>query len=90
MAVQDFALDCSQVRLLWLAGQGELWQSKPEEKAADLYHHHDQSESTEPIHDRMPVILDERTADDWMNLWRGELLRLKSLLVAPPDDRPQV
>jgi hypothetical protein len=40
----------------------------------------------EAIHDRMPVILDGRTAEDWMNPRAGDLLRLKSLLVPAPDD----
>ena len=40
----------------------------------------------EPFHDRMPVILDERTADDWINPGERDPLRLKSLLVPAPDD----
>ena len=40
----------------------------------------------EGIQDRMPTILDDRTAEDWMNPGERNLLRLKSLLVAAPDD----
>jgi len=38
------------------------------------------------IHDRMPMVLDERSAEDWMNPREGDPLSLKRLLVpAPPD-----
>jgi putative SOS response-associated peptidase YedK len=38
------------------------------------------------IHDRMPVVLDERAAEDWMNARERDALALKRLLVpAPPD-----
>jgi putative SOS response-associated peptidase YedK len=38
------------------------------------------------IHDRMPVILDERAAEDWMNPREGDPLSLKRLLApAVPD-----
>ena len=39
-----------------------------------------------PIHDRMPVVLDERGADDWMNPLEPNPLSLKRLLVRAPDD----
>jgi hypothetical protein len=35
----------------------------------------------------MPVLLNERTAEDWMNPRQGDLLRLKSLLDPAPDDK---
>jgi hypothetical protein len=38
------------------------------------------------IHDRMPVVLDERAAEDWMNLRERDPLSLKRLLVPAPDD----
>jgi putative SOS response-associated peptidase YedK len=38
------------------------------------------------IHDRMPVILDERAAEDWMNPREKNSLSLKSLLVPAPSD----
>ena len=38
------------------------------------------------IHDRMPVILDEGGAEDWMNPGEKEPLSLKRLLVPAPAD----
>ena len=38
------------------------------------------------IHDRMPVVLDERAAEDWMNPQERDPLSLKHLLVPAPDD----
>ena len=38
------------------------------------------------IHDRMPVILDEQMAEDWMNPREKNLLSLKRLLVPAPSD----
>jgi putative SOS response-associated peptidase YedK len=38
------------------------------------------------IHDRMPVILDERMTEDWLNLREKNLLSLKRLLVPAPSD----
>ncbi len=39
-----------------------------------------------PIHNRMPVILDNRAADDWMNPTEADPLSLKRLLIPAPDD----
>jgi putative SOS response-associated peptidase YedK len=41
---------------------------------------------TRPIHNRMPVILEERTADDWMNPGEVDPLSLKRLLIPAADD----
>jgi len=38
------------------------------------------------IHDRMPVVLDERAAEDWMNPRERDSLSLKRLLVPAPHD----
>jgi len=38
------------------------------------------------IHDRMPVVLDDRGADDWMNQREPNPLSLKRLLVPAPND----
>jgi putative SOS response-associated peptidase YedK len=38
------------------------------------------------IHDRMPVVLDERAAEDWMNPREREPVSLKRLLVPAPQD----
>ena len=43
-------------------------------------------ERLEPIHNRMPVILDEAGAADWMNLREPDPLSLKRLLAPAPDD----
>ena len=40
----------------------------------------------EPIHNRMPVILEEAGAADWMNWREPDPLSLKRLLVPAPDD----
>jgi putative SOS response-associated peptidase YedK len=39
-----------------------------------------------PIHDRMPVVLDERAAEDWMNPRERDPVSLKRLLVPAPRD----
>jgi putative SOS response-associated peptidase YedK len=39
-----------------------------------------------PIHDRMPVILSDRDADDWMNPRESSPLALKRLLIPAPAD----
>ena len=38
------------------------------------------------IHDRMPVVLDERGAEDWMNPREQDPMSLKRLLTPAPDD----
>lgn len=38
------------------------------------------------VHDRMPIILSDREADDWMNPRESEPLSLKRMLVPPPED----
>jgi putative SOS response-associated peptidase YedK len=40
----------------------------------------------EPIHNRMPVILDEAGAADWMNWREPDPLSLKRLLAPAPND----
>jgi putative SOS response-associated peptidase YedK len=40
----------------------------------------------EPIHNRMPVILDEAGAADWMNSRESDPFSLKRLLVPAPED----
>jgi putative SOS response-associated peptidase YedK len=37
------------------------------------------------IHDRMPVILSDRDADDWMNPRVNAPLSMKALLIAAPE-----
>jgi putative SOS response-associated peptidase YedK len=38
------------------------------------------------IHDRMPIVLDERAAEDWMNPLERDPLSLKRLLVPVAND----
>jgi putative SOS response-associated peptidase YedK len=38
------------------------------------------------IHDRMPVVLDDRAAEDWMNPRERDPLSLKRLFVPAPHD----
>jgi putative SOS response-associated peptidase YedK len=40
-----------------------------------------------PIHDRMPVILDDRDAEDWMNPNEAQPARLKRLLAPAPEEK---
>jgi putative SOS response-associated peptidase YedK len=73
--------------LLLFAGLYESWHRTP-----------DQSETTftiitcpaneliVPIHDRMPVILNDRDAEDWMNPLEQQPRSLKRLLVPAPAD----
>lgn len=46
----------------------------------------DANETLSPIHDRMPVILDEAAAEDWMNPREPQPSSLKRLLVPAPKD----
>ncbi len=41
---------------------------------------------TRPIHNRMPVILEERAAEDWINPGEADPLSLKRLLIPAADD----
>ena len=49
-------------------------------------HHIGANRLIEPIHHRMPAVLDERAAEDRMNSDELKPLRLKLLLVPAPDD----
>jgi SOS response associated peptidase (SRAP)/LemA family len=40
----------------------------------------------EPIHNRMPLVLSNRDAEDWMNPIENDALSLTRPLVPPPDD----
>jgi putative SOS response-associated peptidase YedK len=69
------------------AGLYESWH--PERNKA-RGHVHDRDVRSEcvigEIHDRMPVILDERAAEDWMNPREENPLSLKRLLVPAPSE----
>jgi putative SOS response-associated peptidase YedK len=74
-------------QLLLLAGLYESWRPKPDQwettftiltTAANAL--------TRQYHDRMPVILADRDADDWMDPRAPDPLALKKLLVPAPAD----
>jgi putative SOS response-associated peptidase YedK len=73
--------------LLWLAGLYESWKPEPGRWQRTFTIITTRANRLiEPIHDRMPVILDERRAEDWMNPAEKDPFRLKALLVPAPDD----
>lgn len=45
----------------------------------------DSNEAIAPIHDRMPVILDDDAADEWLFAPEDDTDRLRSLLVPAPS-----
>src|SRR5260370_28594758 len=73
--------------LLLFAGLFEAWQSQPGEWQTTFTIITTAANRTlEPIHRRMPVILDETGAAEWMSLREPGPLSLKRLLVPAPDD----
>jgi len=74
--------------LLLFAGLYESWQPEPGQwQRTFTIITTGANRVIEPIHDRMPAILDERAAEDWMNPNESNPLRLKALLVPAPDER---
>jgi putative SOS response-associated peptidase YedK len=73
--------------LLLFAGLFEAWQFQPGEwRTTFTIITTSANRMLEPIHNRMPVILDEAGAADWMNSREPDLLSLKRLLVPAPED----
>ena len=73
--------------LLLFAGLYEAWQLQPGEwQTTFTILTTTANRLLEPIHNRMPVILDEAGAADWMNWREPTPLSLKRLLVPAPDD----
>jgi putative SOS response-associated peptidase YedK len=73
--------------LLLFAGLFEAWQFQPSEWRTTFTIITTAANRTiEPIHNRMPVILDEAGAADWMNGREPDPLSLKRLLVPAPDN----
>jgi putative SOS response-associated peptidase YedK len=73
--------------LLLFAGLFEAWQFQPGEwRTTFTIITTSANRMLEPIHNRMPVILDEAGAADWMNWREADPLSLKRLLVPAPDD----
>jgi hypothetical protein len=73
--------------LLFFAGLFEAWQHQPGEwQTTFTIITTAANRALEPIHNRMPVILDEAGAADWMNAREPDPLSLKRLLRPAPDD----
>jgi putative SOS response-associated peptidase YedK len=73
--------------LLLFAGLFEAWQAQPGKWQTTFTIITTAANRTlEPIHNRMPVILDEAGAADWMNWREPDPLSLKRLLVPAPED----
>jgi putative SOS response-associated peptidase YedK len=73
--------------LILFAGIFEAWQFQPGEwQTTFCLITTAANRLLEPIHDRMPVILDEAGAADWMNWREPDPLSLKYLLVPAPED----
>ncbi len=73
--------------LLLMAGLYESWQISPGQWQRTFTILTTTANSvTARYHDRMPVILDDRHADDWMDPRAPKPLALKKLLVPAPDD----
>ena len=73
--------------LLLFAGLFEAWQPHPGEwRTTFTIITTVANRLLEPIHNRMPVILDEAGAADWMNAREPDTISLKRLLVPAPDD----
>jgi len=74
-------------RLLLFAGLYEAWQKDPEQWETTFTIITCPSNAVmAPIHNRMPVILSVKDAEDWMNPRDEQPLDLKRLLVPAPDD----
>jgi putative SOS response-associated peptidase YedK len=70
------------------AGLYEVWQSRTGERRTTFTTIMTSANwLLEPIHNRMPVILGEASAADWMNPHEPDALSLNRLLVPAPNDR---
>ena len=74
-------------QLLLFAGLYESWRPKPNQwETTFTILTTDANALTRQYHDRMPVILADRDADDWMDPRAPDPLALKKLLVPAPSD----
>ncbi len=74
-------------QLLLFAGLYESWRPKPDQwETTFTILTTDANSVTRQYHDRMPVILADRDADDWMDPRAPDPLALKKLLVPAPAD----
>ncbi|HVA81712.1 MAG TPA: SOS response-associated peptidase [Candidatus Binataceae bacterium] len=73
--------------LLLFAGLYEAWQKQPEHWETTFTIITTSANATmAPYHDRMPVILSDSRADDWMNPQCADAMLLKPMLRPAPDD----
>ena len=73
--------------LLLFAGLYEAWQKQPGNWETTFTIITTAANATmTPYHDRMPVILPEARADDWMNPLCPDAMALKPMLAPAPDD----
>jgi putative SOS response-associated peptidase YedK len=74
--------------LLLFAGLYESWQPRPGHwQRTFTIITTNANALIQPIHDRMPVILNERAAEDWMNPNDAQPKNLKSLLAPVPEEK---
>jgi putative SOS response-associated peptidase YedK len=74
-------------QLLLFAGLYEAWQPNPQQSETTFtILTTDANALTGQYHDRMPVILADRDADDWMDPRAPDPVALKKLLVPAPAD----
>jgi putative SOS response-associated peptidase YedK len=73
--------------LLLFAGLFESWQPEPGEwEPTFTIVTTDANSAIEPVHNRMPVILPEQAADEWLNPRQDNQTSLSALLVPAGDD----
>ena len=74
-------------KLLYLAGLYEAWQAQPGEwETTYTILTCAPNKMMEPIHNRMPVILQGDALEEWINPEHREVADLKQVLVPAPDD----
>jgi putative SOS response-associated peptidase YedK len=74
-------------RLLLFAGLYESWQPRPGEwRRTFTIITTGPNAVLAPVHDRMPVILPDAAADEWLHAPEDQVEHLLSLLVPAPDD----
>jgi putative SOS response-associated peptidase YedK len=77
--------------LILFAGLYETWQPEPNQwETTFTIITTTPNKLIEPIHNRMPVILSDRDANDWMNPNEADPPSLKRLLAPPSDDLLEV
>jgi len=73
--------------LLFLAGLYECWFTEPEAPQTTFtILTTDANRVVEPVHDRMPVLLDAGSVDEWIFTPETHRARLHALLTPAPDD----